>query len=426
VTSPSAATPHLVRAIGRWDFTAAVINAVVGAAIFGMPATQAALTGSWSPATYLVAALGILTIMLCFAEVASRFDAAGGPYLYTRTAFGPWMGFQAGWLTFWVRVTSVAANLNVLASYLAPVLPWAGRPTGRAAVMVIVLGVITATNIRGVRQATWTVDVLTAAKLLPFVVLILLGLPRVSSGVLATQSVAHGDWVRAILLLVFAYGGFEAPLIAAGEVLNPRRDTAFALIVAIAVIASLYTLVQLVVIGLVPHVAQTQAPVASAFGALFGPVGTIVAILAAVTSICGWATGSVLQTPRLLFSMAEARELPALLGRVHPRFRTPHASILTYSLLALAFGLPGSFEWNATLSAIVRLVTYGLTCAALPVLRRHSPAEPGFLLRPAGLVVPLAVLFCLGLLASQAFGQVWILLVLMTVGALLWWITRRG
>src|SRR5213079_122644 len=101
------------------------------------------------------------------AEVASRFTEAGGPYLYAREAFGRAVGFQAGWLTFWIRVASAAANLNVFIEYLGPIAPALATGRGRAATMVVVLGVITVINVRGVRQGTWAVDLLTAAKLLP-------------------------------------------------------------------------------------------------------------------------------------------------------------------------------------------------------------------------------------------------------------------
>jgi APA family basic amino acid/polyamine antiporter len=184
------------------------------------------------------------------------------------------------------------------------------------------------------------------------------------------------------------------------------------------VIASVYMLVQIVVIGVVPNVASQKAPVAAAFERLLGPIGLTVASLAATVSIYGWATGSVLQSPRVLYSMAEQGQLPRALASVHPRFRTPHVAILAYSGLALALAFYGSFEWNATLSAIVRLVTYGLTCAALPVLRRRG-GEAGFTLRGAGLVVPVAIGFALWLLSTRTFSQAWILLALMAVGALI-------
>jgi amino acid transporter len=433
VSPTQAAEPSptgLVRVIGRWDLTAAIVNGVIGSAIFGMPTEQARLAGAWSPLVALIAGAGVLTIVLCFAEVASRFQDPGGPYLYARDAFGPFIGFEAGWLTFWIRVTAVAANLNVFVDYLARLLPAAGSGYARAGVMALVVGVIAAINVLGVRQATWTVDAFTIAKLLPLALLVFLGLPQIDGGVLASQAVAAPQWTQAILLLMFAYGGFEAPLIPAGEARNPRRDTAFALLTALAVIATLYCLVQLVVVGLVPALADpaapVKAPVAAAFGALLGGPGVVLASVAAMVSIYGYTTGTVLQSPRVLFSMAERGDLPAVFARVHARFRTPHVSIATFAVLVFALALFGSFAWNATLSAIVRLLTYGLTCVALLVFRRRAGAPAaGFRLPAATVVAPVAVGFCLWLLVTRPLDEKWVVAALVTAGAVLFAVRRR-
>jgi amino acid transporter len=292
--------------------------------------------------------------------------------------------------------------------------------------MVAMMAVLTAINVIGVRAATWTVDAFTVAKLAPLLLLILLGLPRLRTEVLATQAVAQPDWTGAILLLMFAYGGFESPLIPAGEAKDPRRDTAFALLAALAVITAVYTLVQLVMVGMVPHLAGTKAPLAAAFGLLLGPAGVTVAALAAMVSVWGYSTGTVLQSPRVLYSMAERHELPRSLASVHRRFRTPHVAIVVFAVLTTAIAIQGTFEATATLSAIVRLVTYGLTCAALPALRRRRPHEaPGFRAPGARVVAPAAILFCLWLLGTRSFTQAWMLLVLMAAGVLLQRVSRR-
>jgi len=233
--------------------------------------------------------------------------------------------------------------------------------------------------------------------------------------------VAVPDWTQAVLLLVFAYGGFEAALIPASEAKDPRRDSAFALLVALAVIASVYALVQLAVVGLVPHAASARAPVAAAFAVLMGAAGTTFASVAAMTSTYGWTVGATLATPRILYSMAERAELPAALARVHPRFRTPDIAIYAFAAAGLAFGLAGGFAANATISAIVRLVTYGLVCGSLPVFRRRAGMEaPGFRV-PAGAGVAVAGMgFCAWLLSTRTFTQAWILLAIMAVGWVLW------
>jgi amino acid transporter len=190
-------------------------------------------------------------------------------------------------------------------------------------------------------------------------------------------------------------------------------------VAALAVIASFYTLVQLVAVGVVERLADAKAPLASAFVVLIGPVGVMLAAGAAVVSILGYAAGTTLQSPRVLFAMAEDGELPKAMARVHAVWRTPHVAILAYAALALALAGFGSFAWNATLSAVVRLLTYGLTCVALPVLRWRDAEPPGFRLRAAGFFVPAATGFCLWLLATRSIAQAWPLGLLVAVGSVL-------
>jgi len=418
--------PRLVRAIGRWDFTALVVNGVIGSGIFGLPAVLAGLTGEWSPLAYLLAGIGMLAVVLCHAEVASRFMEPGGPYLYAREAFGPFVGVQAGWLSFCIRVTSLGANLNIFADYLAQILREAGQGRGRVLTLFSVTAVVTLLNVIGVRTGARTVDVFVVAKILPLLLLVILALPRFSSVVVATQHVETPDWTQAILLLVFAYGGFEAALIPAGEVKDPRRDSAFALLVGMGVVAVLYMLVQVAVLGVLPHAARHPAPVAAAYGVLLGPAGVTLGSLAAMVSTYGWTAGSALNSPRILYSMADRGELPAVFARIHPRFRTPHVAILAYAVVGLAFAAGGSFAANATLAAIVRLVTYGLTAASLLVFRRRrADAPPGFRLPMAPVVAPVAIAFCGWLLSTRTFTQAWMLLGMMAVGALLWLVSAR-
>jgi amino acid transporter len=421
----AAAPPTLVRAIGRWDLTSGVVNAVIGSAIFGLPATLAALTGAWSPVTVLLAGLGIFPIVLCFAEVGSRFDAAGGPYLYARTAFGPAIGFHVGWLLLWTRLLSGAAVLNVLVAYLAQLVPWAGTTTGRVATMTAAVALVTAINVRGVRQATWTVNLFTAAKLLPLVLVIVLGGLALRGGGLATQAVATPSWTEAVLLLVFAYGGFESAVVAAGETRRPRDDTAFALVAAMAVITAVYGLTQLAVGAVLPDAAASKAPIADALQATLGAGGTALGSAAAVISTYGWLTGFSLLLPRVLFSMAERAELPAAFTRVHPAFRTPHVAIVACSLAALALGLYGTFAATATLSAISRLVIYAVTCAALVALRRRGGPAPGFVLPGGVAFAAVGLAFTFWLLSTRSLAQGWSLGAIVAAGAVVWWSTRR-
>jgi len=416
----------LVRAIGRFDLTAGVVNGVVGAGIFGAPAGVAALVGPWSPLAALAAAAGILTVVLCFAEVGSRFDSSGGPYLYTHAAFGRHVGFAVGWLHVWTRLLAAAAILNVFVAYLAPFVPWTGTRGGRAATMLLLVALVTAVNVRGIRLAAWTVDAFTLAKLVPLALLIAVGLPHVSSATLATQEVAEPRWTDAVLLMVFLFGGFESAVIAASETRDPRGHTAFALLMALALVTVAYTLVQLVVVGVMPHAASVETPVAGALEAVAGRLGALLGTAAALVSGYGWLLGFAMMTPRILFAMGERGEMPSALARIHSAWRTPHVAVILNSAAALALGLYGSFAGVASLSVLTRLGIFALTCAALPVLRYRRPAEtPRFRVRGGNAVALAGVLFCGFLLATRSLGQLWPLVAILAAGLLVRWLTGR-
>src|SRR5262245_48109072 len=423
MASPSASPtgPGLPRARGRFDLSAGVVNAVIGSGIFGLPAALAGHAGAWSPLAFLLGGGGVFAIVLCFAEVASRFEDGGGPYLYVRQSLGPRSGFIVGWLHLWTRILTGAAVVNLFGAYLGQLVPAVAAGLPRAVALVAFVALLAALNVAGVRQAVWAVNLFTIAKVLPLAGLVLLGLPRVSGAVLGTQAVAAADWAQAVLLVVFACGGFESAVGPAGEALRPRRDMAFALLAAMSGVVVLYSLVQLVVVGVVPHVAGAgSTPVSAAFGALLPGGGALVATLAVLVSTYGWTSGFVLATPRILHSMAERGEVPAAFGAVHPRFRTPHVAILANAAISLGLALWGTFAWAATASVLTRLIVYLVTCVALLVVRRRGGPAPGFRVPGGGGVAWLAIAFCLWLLATRSYAQIWILLVLVGAGFLVW------
>jgi basic amino acid/polyamine antiporter, APA family len=421
----TASNPTLVRAIGRWSLVAVVVNSVIGSGVFGIPSSVAGLAGEWSPLAVLLAGACIFLIVLAFAEVGSRFDEAGGPYLYTRRGFGPGLAFHIGWLHAWTRFLSGAAVLNVLVNYLAALVPSAATPLGRVLVMGGTMAVVTAINVVGVRQAAWTVNVFTVAKLLPLVALGLIGVVAFDADVAATQRVTEYRWTDAVLLLVFAYGGFESSIVAASESRDPKRDTAFALIVAMLAITAIYALVQLAVVGILPDAGKSTTPVSSAFSRVLGPAGGAVGAGAVILSVYGWLVGVALMNPRILFAMAERGELPASLARVHPRFRTPYIAVVVNSAIVLAAGLYSTFGQVAALAAVVRLGIYAVTCANVVALRRREGVAPFTL--PGGPVIAAAgIVFCAWLIVTRDLSQIWILPAVVLAGALLRLLTRRG
>lgn len=399
---------------------------MVGSGVFGLPSTLAGFAGSWSPLTVLLAGAGVFLVVLCLAEVASRFDETGGPYLFTREAFGPVVGFEIGWLHVCTRLLSTAAVLNVLAVYLAAIAPFAATLVGRAVTMSAAMAFATFVNVLGVRHGSRTVSMFTIAKLLPLVVLIVVGAFHFHVEVLATQTVVKPRWADAVLLLIFGYGGFESAVIPAGEVRSPKSHTAFALIFSIFAITALYSLIQLIVVGVLPDAKDSQAPIAAALQVLLGPIGGVLGSAAVVVSVIGWIVGSVLTIPRLLFAMSLRHEMPQIFVRVHPRYRTPHVAIIVSSVISLLLGLAGGFTKLATFSAIGRLAIFAACCAAL-IRLRNTRGVPSTFAAPGGKATAVAAIaFCGWLLSTRNLSEAWVLPLMLLVGWGFWAAMRRA
>ncbi len=428
----SASTPdrQLVRAIGRWSLTALVVNSVIGSGVFGLPSPVAAYVGELSPLAVLLAGAGMGVIFACFAEVASRFQEAGGPYLYARTAFGRLVGIQTAWLLYLGQVTALAANVNLFVIYLAEFWPHADAPLPRALVITVLVGVLALINVCGVRAGTQVSNFFTAAKLVPLFAVIILGLFVLSARhapAPVAEPAAQGavQWLKAVLLIIFAYGGFETALAPMSEAKNPRRDAPFALFTALIVCMVIYTLIQWVVVGVLPDAAHSERPLADVARIALGPVGAGLVALGALLAFYGYLSAKILAMPRVTFALAEQGDFPKVFAAIHRRFHTPYVSILVFAALVWAFALSGQFKWNVTLSAVARLLYYGVGCAALPRLRRKQPGRALFRLPAGDLLAGFGIVVCLVLVTRVDFRQS--LIVLATIAlALLNWLAVKG
>lgn len=414
----------LVRAIGRWTLTALVINVVIASGIFRLPQEVASYLGPRAPWAYLIAAAGIGVIMACFAEVASQFREAGGPYLYARTAFGRLAGIQMGWLAWVVRITSGAANANVFVIYLGQFWPQATQPLPRAGILTLLMGFLVAVNYFGVKSGAKLSNLLTAAKLVSLLAFIALGLALLRGPMPADAPPGSGNWMAAILALIFAYGGFEAALMGMSEVKDPRRDAPFALFAGLIAATVVYTLVHVVVMHALANPAAAERPLAAAAQVFLGTAGAALISVGAMLSTYGQLSGQMVVAPRLTFAFAQGGDFPAFFAAVHPKFRTPHVSIVIFGGLMLALAIYGSFIWNAILSAVARLFTYGLVCGALIVLRRRNPQADAFRLPGGPLLAVAGITFCLLLIAQMNRQHLVILLVVFAVALANWWIVR--
>jgi amino acid transporter len=429
--APTATSGGLVRSIGRWTLVGLVLNGILGSGVYGLPSVIAGKVGPDAWWSWLLAAAAIGVIMACFAEVASRFSGAGGPYLYARAAFGSFVGIQMGWLAYLVRLTAAATNANLFVIYLAEFWPGASTRAAGAVTLLLVLGGLAIINYRGVKHGAKMSDVFIASKLVPLVVFGVLGIALVlARGAIApaapTEPVTSGVWVETLLLLVFAYGGFEAALVPLAEAKNPQRDAPVALFVALLVCTVIYTLVQPVVSLSLPDAATHARPLAAAARVLLGPAGAVLITVGALLSIYGYLAGAMINTPRLTYAMAEQGEFPRPFGWVHRLYRTPHVSILVFAGLVVALALSGSFIQNLTLSAVSRLATYGLVCLAVPVLRRKKDAPPAAFRLPFGWAFPaVGIAFSL-LLATRTTSREGVVLAgVAAAAALNWSLARR-
>ncbi len=416
----------LVRVIGRWTLTALVINCIIGSGIFGLPSTIAGLLGKMSPYAYLLAAVGIGIIMACFAEVASQFRDAGGPYLYARTAFGRFAGLQMGWIAWLVRITAAAANANLFVDYLAEFWPNATGTVLRIIILTVLIGGLAAINYRGVRVGAQTSNIFTVAKLVPLTIFIVAGIILLRGNTAVTvSSTGTGDWPQALLLLMFAYGGFEAALIPSGETSNPRRDAPFALFTALLICALFYTLIQWVVISALAAPEATQRPLAEAARVFMGAGGAGLVTLGAIVSVYGYLSSAMLNSPRLTFAFAEGKDFPPFFAAVHPRFRTPYISIIIFAALLLSLAVAGSFKGNASLSAVARLFTYGLVCGALIKLRRQQPRAEAFRLPFGPAFAVVGMMFSCYLISNMGYGELLAIIATAALALVNWIVVQR-
>jgi APA family basic amino acid/polyamine antiporter len=420
--------PQLLRVIGRWSMVALAINCTLGSGIFGLPSVVAGLLGGASPVAVLLAGAGMGVIIACYAEVGSQFTETGGTYLYLRRAFGRLIGLQVGWMSLLARLTACAAALNLLIAYLGEFWPAATAPLPRLLVITAFLGALAAVNYRGVGAGTLMSNATVVAKLLALGAVCVAGVAYlgVHGAVAAPPLERHaGNWLSAMLLLLFAYGGFESALNPMGEAKNPRQDAAFALFTALVTLTALYSTLQLVVVGVLAAPASSQRPLADAARVLMGRPGGAVISACALISVYGYMSAMMLTVPRSMFALAEGGDFPAVFGAVHARWRTPHVSIVAFAALVWMFAVFASFSWNVTLSAVARTFYYAGVCAAVPVLRRMQPQAPAFRI-PGGLALPaLGVGLCVALLTGVDFSQSVIVLMTIAVALANWALVRR-
>ena len=394
----------LVRQISATGIWLLAVNGMIGAGIFGVPAGAAALTGIYSPLVFLGCGVLLAAVVLCFAELSSYFRGTGGPILYVQTAFGSFAGFQTGWAFYIARVTAFAANINLLVSSIAYFWPAANIGATRIFLLGAIMFLLTWPNVIGTKQGMRTIGVLTVLKFLPLLLLIAIGLPWLAPSafpVASTPMPSMIDIGTTALLVVYAFVGWEAAVVPAGETRNPARDMPRALLLAIATVTLIYVLVQAVAVAVLPDLESSRRALVDAGAVLLGPAGAIRLTAAVVVSVGGNVASTMITAPRLTYSLARDGNLPRWFGDVHAEYHTPAHSVIFFGVLVFVLAVFGGFVWLAAMSALVRVLIYMVCISAMPRLRRKFGDAPERFRLPGGGLIPLCAFVISGVLLLQ-------------------------
>lgn len=371
--SPS---PVLKREIGLPGAILLSFNGVLGGAIFALPATLAADFGSFSPWLFPIVALASLLIIVPFARSAGAFPDSGGPATYG-AVFGRFVGFELGWIYYVARTAAFAANANVLTAYLARWWTGADQGLGRAAILISVCALLAAVNIAGVKRALALLSGLTLLKAVPLMVVavaaVILTFPPPAPGPLP----AFSEFEAGVLLVFYAFVGFESVVVPAGETKRPAIVLPRAIFITIGATTALYFVVQLAFVSALPGGGtDPKAPLIDLGRWLAGSTGAMVLTVAAVASLGGNLHGIMTSTSRVTYAMAARGDIPRWFANVHPRFATPANSIAFLALIAAMLALVGSYVWLAVISVLARLLVYAVTIAALPRAPNRGTVSP--------------------------------------------------
>ena len=387
-----AEAPHLLRVLRRRDLMGILLNAMIGAGMLAAPAKVYALAGDWSFVVLVAAAVILIPLVLCFADLGSRFSGTGGAYLYARAALPPSFAFAVGWLLWLSQALSVATLSNLLVTYLGGFFPAVESGWPRVAVLVTLGLALTGIVLAGIRQSAGASNLLIVIKV-TFVVAFL------AAGVAFVQPerllIDHGPpatvtFAQAILIYLFAYSGFERAAVVAGESKDPQRDVPLALLGSAALVTLAYASVLFVCVGVLDQPAATDRPLAEVGRQLFGQAGAVMVSAGAIAVIVGTILVITISMPRMLMALSEQGQLPAVLGAVHPTWRTPYIAIAISSTLAFGFAIGSDLIGALTFATATRLLGYILCCVALWRLSRRADAPPARFNLPARGFVALA------------------------------------
>jgi len=401
----------LKREIGLWGITSNIINVVIGSGIFALPALVSEGLGSAGILAYLFCGLLITLIMLCFAEVGSKITVTGGAYAYIETAFGKYFGFLASiLLIFGTSLLATAAVANILIDNFSKIFPLFGDEYLRAIFLIVVFAGLAIVNIMGIKEGITLVQLVTLAKLIPLLLLIIWGSTEiVYSNLLWQQEPVLSDVGKTSLILFFAFQGAESSLSVSGEVKNPKKTVPRGILLSFLIILIIYMGVQVVSQGVLGDslVNYKETPLAEVAKRVMGPIGYMIMIIGATISTFGYLTSDQLNMSRVLFRSAKDRVIPIKpLALVHRKFATPYIAIITFSSLGCLFSIVGEFKALAILSSSSVLLVYlGVALSTIKLRSIKSTDESTFKI-PGGIIIPiLAIITIIWFLSNLSIKE---------------------
>jgi basic amino acid/polyamine antiporter, APA family len=383
----------LKREVGVWGLSANIVNIMVGAGIFVLPAIIAETMGASGVLAYLFCGLLIGLVMLCFAEVGSKVTHSGGGYAYVETAFGAYPGFLVSIFYLMGSIFADAAVSNALVEILALLFPIFKTPPLRIFTLFLLFSGLAILNVIGVKQGIGLVKITTVAKLIPLLLLISFGWKDVQWVNLSWESEPTIQKLgEASLILFFAFMGGDAGLSIGGEIKNPQKTVPRAIFIGISGVLLLYILIQLVSQGILGNELpnQKEAPLAEAAKIVFGPLGYTLLFVGTGISMFGMVSGQILNNPRVIFRLSRDGVIPfSRLASIHHKFKTPYLAILLYSGLGFTLATVGGFRQLAVIAASsVLLVYFGVSLSVIGLRRKKDLDNGGFKI-PFGYTVPI-------------------------------------
>ena len=426
---------ELKRTIGVFGLSANIMNVIIGAGIFALPAIVAASMGASSIIAYIFCGILMALIMLCFAEASSKVTQTGGVYSYIETAFGPYAGFLAGIFTVTGTLLADAAVSNALVNVLGSTHPIFQETAIRLLFLMLVFFGLALVNVIGVKQGIGLVKMNTVAKLIPLLLLVIFGWEAVSVTNLTIESLPSIQQLgKTSLILFFAFQGCESGIVVSGEVINPKRTIPRAIFISITAIVILYMLIQTVAQGVLGNQLPqfTATPLASTANVVFGPVGFIILTVGAAISMFGFLSGDILNNPRTLYALARDKVIPVpALAKIHPSFATPYLSIIVYAFIGFLIAVTGSFESLVVIASSSILIVYLGVVLAVIKLRYTQKSKPDEFTIPGGLTVPflsiaIILYFLSNLSQNEIIGTLISIGILTTVYALIRFVKNKA